>query len=63
MGERNPILVRIPNFVYHGFKAISEEEALVINIPTEVYNYEDPDEFRVPAHDNDIPYDWSRQDG
>jgi dTDP-4-dehydrorhamnose 3,5-epimerase len=63
MGEHNPILVRIPNFVYHGFKTISEEEALVINIPTEVYNYEDPDEFRVAAHDNDIPYDWSREDG
>jgi dTDP-4-dehydrorhamnose 3,5-epimerase len=39
------------------------EEALVINIPTEVYRYDDPDEFRVHPHDNEIPYDWARKDG
>ncbi len=63
IGEHNPMLVRIPAGVYHGFKCISEHEALIINVPTEVYRYEQPDEFRIPAHDPRIPYDWSRQDG
>lgn len=62
MGEHNQILVKIPPGIYHGFKCISESEAIVINIPTEVYNYKSPDEFRRPAHDNDIPYDWNRED-
>ena len=62
-GEHNPLLIHIPPFVFHGFKAVSECEAIVINIPTEVYNYEQPDEFRVHPHDNDIPYDWNRKDG
>lgn len=63
MGDHNPMLLQIPNLVYHGFKCIGETEALVLNLPTEVYNYDDPDEYRVDPHDNDIPYDWSRKDG
>lgn len=62
-GIHNPVLVHIPPFVYHGFKCISESEAIVINTPTEEYNYQEPDEFRLPAHDNDIPYTWERKDG
>ena len=62
-GIHNPVLVHIPPLVYHGFKCISEEEAIVINTPTEVYNYKEPDEFRLPAHGGDIPYEWNRKDG
>lgn len=63
LGEHNPQLLHIPPLVYHGFKCISETEAMVINIPTEVYNYKNPDEYRVHPYDNDIPYNWERKDG
>ncbi len=63
VGEHNPILVSIPEMVYHGFKCISETEAIVINIPTNIFNYKQPDEYRIDPHKNDIPYDWSRKDG
>jgi len=63
MGEHNPILLQIPNYVYHGFKCVGESEGIIINCPTEKYDYQGPDEFRVHPHDNDIPYDWSRKDG
>lgn len=63
MGEHRPILLRIPPLVYHGFKAIGNGEALLINLPTEMYRYQDPDEFRVDPHKNDIPYSWERKDG
>jgi dTDP-4-dehydrorhamnose 3,5-epimerase len=63
MGEHNPLLVKIPPLVLHGFKCIGKEEAICINIPTEAYNHDHPDEFRVDPHDNDIPYDWERKDG
>lgn len=62
-GIHNPVLIHIPPLVYHGFKCISEEEAIIINCPTEVYNYKEPDEFRLPAHGSEIPYDWTRKDG
>lgn len=63
MGEHRPILLQIPPLVYHGFKCISDYEAMVINCPTELYDYDQPDEFRVDPHANDIPYDWTKKDG
>lgn len=62
-GEHNPLLIQIPPEVYHGFKCISESEALIINIPTQTYNYADPDEYRLDPYDNTIPYNWRRKDG
>ena len=58
MGERNPMLIKIPPTIWHGFKTIGDETALVVNIPTELYNYEEPDEHRVPPTTPKIPYDW-----
>ena len=54
------MLVRIPPLVYHGFKCIGDTEAIVVNTVTEPYNHKNPDEYRVDAYDNDIPYDWKR---
>lgn len=62
VGEQNPILVRIPRLVHHGFKGIGVEEAIVINCVTEPYEYANPDEFRLPFDDPSIPYDWARKD-
>jgi len=58
MGEHNPILVQIPNMVFHGFKCISDQECTLINIPTEPYNHKNPDEYRVPFDSKEIGYDW-----
>ena len=55
-----PMLIKIPTRVYHGFKCVSKKEAIVINIPTEPYNYKKPDEYRIDPYDNDIDYDWRR---
>jgi dTDP-4-dehydrorhamnose 3,5-epimerase len=63
VGEHNPCLVSIPPGVYHGWKCISDHEAYVINVPTEPYNREEPDEYRADPHEGGIPYDWSRKDG
>jgi dTDP-4-dehydrorhamnose 3,5-epimerase len=63
IGLHNPLLVQIPKGIYHGWMCVSLEEAIVVNIPTESYDYETPDEFRLDPHDNDIPYDWKRKDG
>jgi dTDP-4-dehydrorhamnose 3,5-epimerase len=63
LGERNPVLVSIPPGVWHGMKGIGTEPAMLVNTPTEAYNYKQPDEYRVDPHQNDIPYDWARKDG
>ena len=59
IGDDNRLLVQIPVGVYHGFKAIGDTEAIVVNIPTEPYNYKEPDEHRIPPHDPSIPYNWA----
>ncbi len=56
----DPYLVKIPALVYHGFKCIADHESAVMNVPTQLYNYNDPDEYRVDAFDNDIPFDWKK---
>ena len=62
LGTHNPTLVQVPNLVYHGWKCISLEPSLVVNVPTEPYRYNDPDEYRLEPHGT-LPYDWTRKDG
>jgi len=56
----DPMLILIPKGVYHGFKCISHDEAVVINVPTKPYDYKNPDEYRLDPYDNKIPYDWRK---
>lgn len=57
---QEPILVQIPPLIYHGFKCISDKEAIVINTITHPYNRTKPDEYRMDPYENDIPYDWRK---
>jgi dTDP-4-dehydrorhamnose 3,5-epimerase len=62
LGTQNPMLVQVPNLVYHGWKCVSLEPSLVVNVTTEPYRYADPDEYRLDPH-GALPYDWARKDG
>jgi len=61
-GEYAPALIVVPPNVYHGFKNIGQEEGIVLNLPTEPYNADHPDEFRLPP--DSLPdgrrYNWAR---
>jgi dTDP-4-dehydrorhamnose 3,5-epimerase len=59
VGDHNSILVHVPKNVYHGWKCIGSEEALVINCVTEAYDYRNPDELRLPFDSKEVPYDWA----
>ncbi len=63
IGIHKPMLISVPAGVYHGWKCISTEEAIIVNIPTNTYNYKQPDEHRLSWNDPSIPYDWTRQNG
>ena len=62
LGSQNSSLVQVPNLVYHGWKNVGLEVALVVNVPTEPYHYDDPDEYRIEPHGT-LAYDWARKDG
>lgn len=57
-----PLLVKIPPYVFHGFTAVGEEEAMILNLPTELYSYSEPDEYRENPFSGEIPYDWGMVD-
>jgi dTDP-4-dehydrorhamnose 3,5-epimerase len=58
IGEKNPLLITVPPFVYHGFKAVGGETAYMLSVPTLPYDYKNPDEYRLPPDTKEIPYDW-----
>ena len=58
----SPLLVKIPPYVFHGFSAIGNEDAMILNIPTEPYQYSEPDEYREDPFSEKIPYDWGLVD-
>lgn len=62
-GEKNPLLISIPPNIWHGFKAIGSKKITVLNIPTELYNYDEPDEYRLPYNTDKITYDWKMKMG
>jgi dTDP-4-dehydrorhamnose 3,5-epimerase len=62
LGTQNPVLVQVPNLVHHGWKCISLDPSLVVNVPSEPYDYGDPDEHRLEPHGT-LAYDWTRKDG
>ena len=63
LGEHRPGQIRIPPGVQHGWMCVSDTEAYIVNIVSEMYNRSSPDEYRTDPHDNHIPYDWARRDG
>lgn len=62
-GENKPILIIVPPLVYHGFKALGTKTAFFLNIPTGLYEYGKPDEYRLPPDTPKIPYDWGLEPG
>lgn len=61
LGEGNMNVIRIPGDCWHGFKAIGDKRTLLINFPTNLYDYENPDEERLPPDTDKIPMDWDEQ--
>jgi dTDP-4-dehydrorhamnose 3,5-epimerase len=48
----------VPPGVYHGYKTIGSEAAMILNFPSELYDPAAPDEERVPHDAPHIRYDW-----
>ena len=58
ISDDNLTLIGIPGECWHGFKALGVKPTLLINFPTALYNYQKPDEERLPPDTDKIPYDW-----
>jgi dTDP-4-dehydrorhamnose 3,5-epimerase len=62
VSEKNPGLLLIPPNLYHGWKNIGNCEAIIINMPDRVYDYEQPDALDLSwdseAAARIVPYRW-----
>ena len=59
LGDHNPILLKIPVGTMHGYKTCGVEPSLLINFPSNVYDRNDPDEYREKWNSPNIPYNWN----
>ncbi len=64
LSAQKPSVLSIPPEVIHGFECISKGVCWIMNIPTEIYNYKKPDEYRILLNDPSIPYKpWKKRKG
>ena len=62
VSEMSPGLLVVPPNLYHGWKNIGEDEAVIINMPEKLYDYASPDALDLPwdgARARElIPFQW-----
>ncbi len=60
--DRTQGLVVIPVGVYHGWKNVGETEAVMVSMPSRLYDHDGPDRYELPwdapATRAVIPYEW-----
>ena len=63
LSANKPQALVIPIGVVHGFECMSKDEAWILNVPSQLYNYDKPDEYRVPLNSKEIPYKawWNKK--
>ena len=58
-GEQNPVLIKIPIGVAHGYRVIGPQPVMLLYHTTKPYDAKNPDEKRIPFDDPGIGFDWS----
>jgi dTDP-4-dehydrorhamnose 3,5-epimerase len=60
--DRTQGLVLIPCGLYHGWKNVGDTEAVIISMPSELYEHDGPDRYELPWDSREaaelIPYTW-----
>lgn len=56
-------VLTIPVGVWHAMTNLGTTDAILSNAPTELYDYENPDKYRLPIDSPEIPYTFRNQFG
>jgi dTDP-4-dehydrorhamnose 3,5-epimerase len=56
LGEHDRALLSIPAGVYHAVQNVGDHEGAFINLPSQPYQHDDPDKYRLPLDNDVIPY-------
>jgi len=63
MSETNRQLVNIPAYVWHADYNPGTRDAVLVNMPTQPYDHENPEKYRLPIDTPLIPYDFGNVRG
>lgn len=63
LSRDKPQTLVIPAGIVHGFECISKDKTWILNVPDQLYNYSQPDEYRIPLDSKEIPYEpwWDKK--
>jgi dTDP-4-dehydrorhamnose 3,5-epimerase len=63
-GDQSPGWLLIPRGVWHASQNYGDTDAIFVNFPTEPYDYDDPDKYRLDPYDKSkIDFDWTIRGG
>lgn len=63
LSEHHRRLMNIPAGIWHANHNIGSKDVLVINVPTQPYDHDAPDKYRLPLDTDQIPYTWPASAG
>lgn len=56
LSPARPMLLSVPPSVWHGVQNLSSDVSCFVNMFDKPYDYDNPDEYRLPADTADVPY-------
>jgi len=59
LSPARPTLLAVPPWVWHGVQNLSNDSSTFVNLFDQPYDYDDPDEWRLPPDSAEIPYSFS----
>jgi dTDP-4-dehydrorhamnose 3,5-epimerase len=59
LSNSRPTLLAVPPWIWHGVQNLSHEPSQFVNLFDKPYDYEDPDEWRLPPDTSEIPYSFA----
>ena len=58
LSPARPTLLGVPPWIWHGVQNLSSSPSMFVNLFSKEYDYEDPDEWRLPPDTDEIPYSF-----
>lgn len=59
----NRSLVLVPPGVFHAVQCLGQDEVVMFNIPSDPYDYDNPDKLTLPLDSDEIPYRFTDATG
>ncbi|MEP7159065.1 MAG: dTDP-4-dehydrorhamnose 3,5-epimerase family protein, partial [Chloroflexota bacterium] len=63
LSEFNRGMLTIPANVWHAMRNVGDKEAVIVNMPSQVFDHTNPDKWTLPLNTPLIPYDFGDTPG